>query len=52
MSPLIKVDSVILDTIMEIAALVSADASELFSALVDENPKFHKLYKMYNLNVA
>ena len=47
-----KIWELILDTILEIAALVSADASELLSALVDDNPKFHKLYKMYNLNAA
>lgn len=47
-----KIWELILDTILEIAALVSADASELLRALVDDNPKFHKLYRMYNLNVA
>ena len=47
-----KIWELILDTILEIAELVSADACELISALVDDNPKFHKLYRMYNLNVA
>jgi hypothetical protein len=27
--------------------MISADASELLSAVIDENPKFHKLYQMY-----
>ena len=47
-----KIWELILDAVLEMAALVSADADELLSALVDGNPKFHKLYKMYNLNVA
>jgi len=47
-----KIWELILDAILEIAELVSADASELLSALIDENPKFHKLFNMYNLNVA
>ena len=47
-----KIWRMILDTILEIAALVSADAGELLSALVDDNPKLRKLYKMYKLNVA
>lgn len=47
-----RIWELILDTILEIAALVSADASELLCALVDNNPKFHKLYRMYNLNVG
>jgi len=47
-----KIWELILDTILETAALVSADASELLSALIEDNPKFHKLYKMHNLNVA
>lgn len=34
---------------VEMSALVFADASELLSALVDDNPTFLKLYKMYNL---
>ncbi len=28
---------------------ISADASELLSAVINGNPKFHKLYKMYKL---
>ena len=47
-----KIWELILDTVLEIAALVSADASELLSALVEHNPKVHKLYKMYNVNAA
>lgn len=47
-----KIWELILDTILEIAELVSADACELLKALIDGNPKFHKLYKMYNLYVA
>ena len=42
----------ILDAILEIAELLSADGSELLSAIVGHNPKFHKLFRMYNLNVA
>jgi hypothetical protein len=29
--------------------MISADASELLSAVIDGNPKFHKLYQMYKL---
>ena len=32
--------------------LVSADVSELISAIIDHNPKLHKLFRMYNLNIA
>ena len=39
----------ILDTILEIAEMISADVSELLSAVIDANPKFHKLYQMYIL---
>ena len=39
----------ILDTILEIAEIKSVDASELLSAVIDGNPKFHKLYQMYKL---
>ena len=39
----------ILDTILEIAEMISADVSELLSAVIDANPKFHKLYQMYKL---
>ena len=28
---------------------ISADASELLSAVIDANPKFRKLYQMYKL---
>ena len=44
-----KIWELILDNILEIAEMISADASELLSALIDANPKFHKLYQMYNL---
>jgi hypothetical protein len=33
----------------EIAEMISADASELLSAVIEVNPKFHKFYQMYNL---
>ena len=39
----------LLDTILEIAEIKSVDASELLSAVIDGNPKFHKLYQMYQL---
>jgi len=29
--------------------MISADVSELLSAVIDANPKFHKLYQMYKL---
>ena len=44
-----KIWELILDTILEIAEMISADASELLSAVIDANPKFHKLYQMYKL---
>ena len=44
-----RIWELILDTILEIAEIISADASELLSAVIDENPKFHKLYQMYKL---
>ena len=48
-----KVSEVILYTIFEIATLVSVNVCQHFSALIDDdNLKFHKLYKVYNLNVA
>lgn len=47
-----KIWELMLDTILEIAALVSADASGLLSALVNDNPKFRELYRMYYLNIA
>ena len=37
----------ILDNIQEIAEIISANASELLSAVIDANPKSHKLYQMY-----
>ena len=47
-----RIWELILDTILEIAEIISADASELLSAVIDVNPKFHKLYQMYNLYAA
>ena len=44
-----RIWELVLDTILEIAEIISADASELLSAVIDENPKFHKLYQMYKL---
>jgi hypothetical protein len=29
--------------------MISADASELLSSVIDANPKFHKLYQMYKV---
>ena len=47
-----RIWELILDTILEIAEMISADASELLSAVIDVNPKFHKIYQMYNLYAA
>ena len=47
-----RIWELILDTILEIAEIISADASELISAVIDVNPKFHKFYQMYNLYAA
>ena len=47
-----RIWELILDTILEIAEMISADASELLSAVIDANPKFHKFYQMYNLYAA
>ena len=44
-----RIWELILDTILEIAEMISADASELLSAVIDANPKFRKLYQMYKL---
>ena len=44
-----RIWELILDTILEIAEMISADASKLLSAVIDANPKFHKLYQMYKL---
>ena len=46
-----RIWELILDTILEIAEIISADASELLSAVIHGNPKFHKLYQMYKLVV-
>lgn len=37
--------------ILEIAEIISADASELLSAVIDTNSKFRKLFHMYKLVV-
>ena len=44
-----RIWELILDTILEIAEITSADASELLSAVIDAKPKFRKLYQMYKL---
>jgi hypothetical protein len=44
-----KIWRLILDTILAIAELVSADACELLSALVSQNAKFHQLSNIYKL---
>ena len=44
-----RIWELILDTILEIAEMISADASELLSVVIDANPKFHKLYQRYKL---
>ena len=44
-----RIWEMILDTILEIAEMISEDASEQLSAVIDANPKFHKLYQMYKL---
>ena len=44
-----RIWELILDTILEIAEIISADASELLSVVIDGNSKFHKLYQMYKL---
>jgi hypothetical protein len=47
-----KIWELILDTILTIAEIISADASEMLSAVVEENPKFHTLFHLYKLNAA
>lgn len=47
-----KVWELILDTILEMAELVYADADELLCAIEDNDSKFHRLYTMYNINVV
>ena len=44
-----RIWELILDAILEIAEIISADASELLSAVIDANPMFHRLYQMYKL---
>lgn len=44
-----KIWKLILDTILTITELVSADACDLLSALINENPKFHQLSNIYKL---
>lgn len=41
--PTVKIWELLL-YILEIAEIISADAGELFSAVIDVNPKFHKIY--------
>jgi len=38
--------------ILAIAEFISADASELLTAIVNGNPKFHKLLQLYKFNAA
>ena len=47
-----KIWELILDAILKIAELISADASELLNALLDGKDKFQVLYRMYKFNVA
>ena len=44
-----RIWELMLDTVLQIAEIISADAGELLSAVIDVNPKFHKFYQMYNL---
>ena len=44
-----KIWELILDAVLEVAEIVSADAGELLSALIEENPKFHKLLNIYKV---
>ncbi len=44
-----RIWELILDIILEIANMITVDASELLSAVIDANPKFHKLYQMNKL---
>lgn len=44
-----KIWQLIMDAVLDIAEIVSADACELLSALINENPKFHKLMNIYKL---
>jgi len=41
-----------MDAILTIAETISADASELLTAVVNENPKFHALLLLYKYNAA
>lgn len=47
-----KIWEIIMGAILEIAEIVSADACELLTALVVENPKFHKLCYLYQSHAA
>ena len=47
-----RIWGLILDAILEIAEMISADANELLTAVIDVNPKFHIFYQMYNLCAA
>ena len=40
------------DASLEIAELISADASEMLNALLDGNDKFHVLNRMFKFNAA
>ena len=47
-----KIWELIMDAILTIAETISADASELLTAVVNENPKFHALLLLYKYNAA
>ena len=52
MSVVDRIWELVKEVVLEIAEIVSADAEELLSAIVEENPKFHKFYVLYNINAA
>lgn len=52
MSVVDRIWELVKEVVLEIAEVVSADAEELLSAIVEENPKFHKFYVPYNINAA
>ncbi len=47
-----KIWEFILDTILTMAEIIFADAREMLSAVVEENPKFHTLLQLHKLNAA
>lgn len=47
-----KIWELILDVILDIVELISADVSELLKALLDGCDKLHVLYRMYKFNAA